>query len=485
MSAIESTLTIFCQKIPQQYLVIAYSGGVDSQVLLHALALLKAQGKISQAIDVCHINHGLSENSRHWQIFAEQQCQALKLPFLCIGVDVDTEAKQSIEALARDARYQALQGYAPKDAAILTGHHLDDQSETFLLALKRGSGLKGLAAMKPTMALGEHTLARPLLTLTRAEIVAYAQHNKLEWIEDESNQDLQFDRNFLRHQVMPILAQRWPSVAHTISRSAQHCQEGQVLLDELAEQDYQAICLAGEDKAEDFYCQAPHIAITGLMGLSRARFNNFLRYFLTKQQCLMPSSEQLSQVYSQLHAPADKCPAIKVGDKWLRRFQQYFFLMDNLADVSSETYLLDNLLHGLTSSVIGSTTELVLGDNIGKLLFTLTPEKSDKAKKNESLQLDKNIEPKGKKQLRLALPKTGQQVSIQFSHQNPKCLPDYRQQRRPLKKVLQELQIPPWQRQRIAFLFYDEQLVAALGYFVCQEFIPQQDCDNLCIKWQL
>ena len=206
MSAIQAQLSRFFQPFSEQPIVVAYSGGIDSQVLLHALSLLKKQNKITNELFVCHVNHGLSEHALSWQKSAEKFCQQLGLPLAVFQVNVKEVAGESLEALARTARYQALKNYAPNNALIVTGHHLDDQSETFLLALKRGAGLKGLSAMSENieveqaaqldneMAINnngltkkQHRLVRPLLSISRQEIHDYALHHQLTWVEDESN----------------------------------------------------------------------------------------------------------------------------------------------------------------------------------------------------------------------------------------------------------------------------------------------------------
>ncbi|WP_440874005.1 tRNA lysidine(34) synthetase TilS [Thalassotalea sp. PLHSN55] len=458
MSLIESTLSSFCQQLAQQHIAIAYSGGVDSQVLLHALAKLKTQNKISHSISVYHINHGLSDNAHLWQMFAQQQSQKLGLPIKCIKVDIDLQSNQSLEALARDARYQALQSHVEASSAIVTGHHLDDQAETFILALKRGSGLKGLSAMKSHSLLGKHNLMRPLLTVSRGDIVEYAQEHQLEWIEDESNLDHRFDRNFLRHQVMPLLTERWPSMTRTISRAARHCQQGQTLLDELAQEDLN-LC----------YHQAsgePSLVIEHLTTLSKARFNNLLRYFLSLHCDLMPSTEQLAQVHQQISVAPDKCPQIKVGDHWLRRYHGYLYLTTDFTDISQHNITLTDELKLLN---LDQHLYVDLPDSLASLTLL-------KFSAGQVCQAENFVD--------VCLPQPEQKVTITFKHTNPKCLPHYRQQRRPVKKILQELNIPPWQRQRIPFLYYDDQLVAALGFFVCKEYIPQQVCDKLCIMWQ-
>jgi tRNA(Ile)-lysidine synthase len=165
-------------------IVIAYSGGVDSQVLLHSIAQLKSNQQISNEILVCHVNHGLSDNALHWQNFAKQECHKLSLKLVVQKVNINVQPQQSLEAIARDLRYNALKALSERPAIILTGHHSDDQSETFLLALKRGGGLKGLSSMLQVSPLGKHFLVRPLLNISREQIQQYALANQLTWVED-------------------------------------------------------------------------------------------------------------------------------------------------------------------------------------------------------------------------------------------------------------------------------------------------------------
>ena len=440
MNSIESALSSALSKYPNMPLVIAYSGGVDSQVLLHAFASLKQNSpSLNNAITVCHVNHGLSENAYAWQEFAEQACAKLQLPLTVCQVNVKAQAQNSLEALARDARYQALQSIYQESSLILTGHHSDDQAETFLLALKRGSGLKGLSAMATYHQQDKDILVRPLLNISRDQITAYANDHQLRWVEDESNTDTRFDRNFIRNDIMPRLTKRWPSIAATIKRSSEHCQEGQVLLDELALEDLK-------------HCQISSriLKLTALTELSRARFNNLIRYFLAQQHCLMPSTEQLNQLAQQLNANEDKNPAVKVGDHYLRRYQEGLYLTSTIKDVShwSSRVELCN----------PDVSKITLPDNLGVLSFVIT---------------DVNhLEPKlSNNEFFVLAPTSTQQVTIRFNHNNPTCLPDYRKRSRDLKKVLQELNIPPWQRKSIPFLYYDDVLVAALGFFVCQPFV--------------
>lgn len=450
MHPIESALFSAISKHPEMPLVIAYSGGVDSQVLLHALALLNKKNStsssISNPITVCHVNHGLSQNASAWQAFAVQACSKLNLTLSVCQVNVQAQAQQSLEALARDARYQALQSIYSNPSLIITGHHSDDQAETFILALKRGSGLKGLSAMATETKQAKDLLLRPLLKISRAQIIDYANQHNLTWVEDESNTDTCFDRNFIRNDIMPLLANRWPSIANTINRSSEHCREGQLLLSELAAEDL-SLC----------QYDTKSLSVEPLSQLSQGRFNNLIRFFLTQNYSLMPSTEQLSQLHQQLNAADDKNPAVKVGEHYLRRYKGILYLTGDFDEVSDWQ----------RDVTLGETMSFIeLPDNLGKLCFTKIAH-IDVQKGSQRVAMPTMV------MSTIVLPSHDKKVTIRFNHNNPTCLPDYRNHSRSVKKVLQELNIPPWQRKRIPFLYYDDVFVAAIGYFVCQEFLPK------------
>jgi len=446
-----------------QPILIAYSGGVDSQVLLNALVTLKSSNKIQNTLRVCHVNHGLSANAEKWQQFAVQQCQIQGVELSICAVNIERKNQQSLEALARDARYRALQNtakkLADKNVIIMTGHHQDDQCETFLLALKRGSGLKGLSAMSPSAKLGDHLLARPLLNCSRADIEHYANIKKLTWVEDESNKETRFDRNFLRQNIIPLLTQRWPSINVAIERSSQHCQDGQALIEELAQIDLKT-CLTGNDNSNE-----PVLAVTPLLKLSSLRINNLLRYFIAQQGLLMPSREQLKQITQQLTAITDKSPHINVGDYSVRRFKEHLFITKKFVDLHDVVIQLPLDISNLNKVTIVNET-IKLPDGLGQLQLNL---------KTDNFILEKT---NNKKIVQIKAPVSNEHITIRFSHNNPRCLPDYRQHSRPLKKILQELNIAPWQRKRIPFIYYNDTLVAALGLFVCKDFVSNTLFEN-------
>ena len=249
MNTDQLTTRVADQLGAQQRLLVAFSGGLDSSVLLHALAALRRQRPALQ-LRALHVHHGLSAFADRWVEHCRSRCADWQIPLTVTHVQVDAR-QGGIEAAARAARYAAFSTALTEGEALLTAQHLDDQSETFLLALKRGSGPAGLSAMAARAALGEHLLLRPLLGCSRQTLESYAQRHALTWIDDDSNQDTRFDRNFLRLQVLPQLNQRWPHFASAVARSAGLCAEQEQLLDELLAEPLQNLLAADRSLAID------------------------------------------------------------------------------------------------------------------------------------------------------------------------------------------------------------------------------------------
>ncbi|GHG01062.1 tRNA lysidine(34) synthetase TilS [Thalassotalea marina] len=440
MSLILNSLATTLQPFIKRPVWVAFSGGIDSQVLLHALANLKSSKFPDLNLNVCHVHHGLSDNADTWLAFAEHTCNQLKLPLVTHRVKLTVNARESLEAVAREARYQVFKTVCHKNAVIVTGHHQDDQWETFLLALKRGSGVQGLGAMQQLSNLGhqQQVLCRPLLNTSKRAIYDYAKLHALDWIEDESNQDTRFDRNFIRHHLTPMLTERWTAFISTVARSAQHCQEAQQILNEVAEQDLQ-LTLSNEGR----------ISVEPLLALSFARQKQVIRQLLQNNDAKMPSQVQIEQALLQIQQPELSTLKVKLGDHWLRHFQSQLYLTKEYEDITSWSA---NVILPKAGQV-----SLDLPDDLGKLVISTTPDAN------------------GDKTLVFAVTNKDEQLSVQFTHNNPKILPDYRQHHRSLKKVWQELAIPTWQRNRIPLLFSQNELVAAAGQFVCQPF-KQADC---------
>lgn len=259
--------------------VVALSGGLDSSVLLHGLAML-ARTYTLPPLRAVHVAHGLQTAAAAWPGHCAQLCRKLQVPYQALPVKV--EAGPSLEQSAREARYQALAAQLAPGEVLLTAQHRDDQAETLLLRLLRGAGVRGAAAMAKARPLGQGTLARPLLDLNREALLAYAQAVGLTWVDDPSNADRTFDRNYLRHEVIPRLRQRWPGAVANLARSASHFAEGLALLEELARQDLRL----AEQGAPLPWLGLPSLALAPLRELSQARQRNALQAWLVTRSRL-------------------------------------------------------------------------------------------------------------------------------------------------------------------------------------------------------
>lgn len=287
---------------------IAFSGGLDSTVLLHLLA----NAKDLPPLGAIHIHHGLQAAADAWPAHCQSVCDALGVPLRIMRVHVQPGA--SLERAARDARYQAFAEVTGAGEVLLTGQHRDDQAETLLFRLLRGAGVRGLAAMPAYRPLAAGHLVRPLLDVSRVELEAYAHEHRLQWIEDPSNADSRFSRNYLRHRVLPTLTERWPQAVSSLARTAEHLSEAQALLDELAGMDLQ-----GADQPSPFpWLPLPSLVLAPLRELSDARQRNALRHWLTPLTRL-PDSDHWASWYSLRDAKGDAQPLWRLADGELHR----------------------------------------------------------------------------------------------------------------------------------------------------------------------
>lgn len=277
-----------------QSLVVAYSGGLDSTVLLHA-ANRMAQG-VSCDLSALHIHHGLSANADAWAESCASVCRAQGIPLTVIRVDVPRCSGEGMEAAARRVRHQAFDEHSAD--WILLAHHADDQAETVLHNLLRGAGVRGAAAMPEVRG----RLMRPLLGFGRATLLAYAKHHRLTWIDDESNADTRYTRNFLRHQILPPIISRFPRGSEHLAAAAGRFAEADSLLDDLARLDL------GDSHAE---FPLPR-KLFREMSAPRAR--NLLRAMLKWHHVQPPDEVRLAEFVRQLlTAGSDRHPSIDLG----------------------------------------------------------------------------------------------------------------------------------------------------------------------------
>lgn len=298
---------------------IALSGGLDSTVLLHLLASL-AQREALPSLSAIHVHHGLQAVADAWPAHCRELCAGLGVPLIIKHVQV--KAGASLEQAARDARYAAFADCLAAGDVLLTAQHRDDQAETLLFRLLRGAGVQGLSAIPASRPLAAGHLLRPLLDCSRAQLLAYAHAHNLVWVDDPSNADERFARNYLRRQVLPRLSARWPQAVTAMARSAAQLGEAQQLLDELAEQD-----LAQAAVADEFsWLPLPQLALPPLCALSDARQRNALRYWL-RPLTAMPDREHWSGWQALRDAVRDATPVWQLAaGKLLRSHDRLWWL---------------------------------------------------------------------------------------------------------------------------------------------------------------
>ncbi len=414
-----TTLTLNTSLLNSQSILVAFSGGLDSTVLLHQLVQWRALHP-DVALRAIHIHHGLSPHADSWVQHCESVCAQWQVSLVVERVHLEDDGL-GIEAQARRARYQAFAQTLLPCEVLMTAQHLDDQCETFLLALKRGSGPAGLSAMGESSPFAGTQLIRPLLAQTREALEAWARQHELCWIEDESNQDDTYDRNFLRLRVTPLLQQRWPHFAQAVARSAALCAEQENLLDELLASDL-ADCITSRGT----------LLLTPLMMMSGVRRAALLRRWLAGLNAPMPSRDGLERIWQEVAlAREDASPSFRLGEFEVRRYQSQLWWVKSV-DGQSETII----------PWLEWKTPLTLPAGLGSVQLISAGD--------------------------LRLPQANEVVSIRFKAPGLLHIVG-RNGGRKLKKIWQEQGIPPWRRDTTPLLFYGETLIAAAGVFVTRE----------------
>ncbi len=415
---------------PGQHLVLGLSGGVDSVVLLDLLARLRTPLQFS--LSAIHVNHQLSLHAPEWAEFCGVLCQTSHVPLEIIPVMVARFSGDSLEAAARTARHEALSRSGADH--IVLAHHLDDQAETLLLQLLRGCGVEGASAMAEE----NQRLLRPLLDISRRTLERYARQHDLAWVEDESNQDTRFDRNFLRHRLLPVLEQRFPAYRETLSRASRNFAESAQIQQEMACQDAANAIMEGKLSAH------------ALARLSSARAKNLLRHFLKLHGVLAPSAVRLENALHQLlSARQDAQIRISLGPFELRRYLGQIFLVP-----------------GMTATLMAlqypwqGENELELAELGGVLKFW-------------------PVQGQGISLARLQR----ETVTIRLRQGGERLQPDCKRPRRSLKHLLQESGVPPWERQNMPLLYSGEKLVAAMRLGVDCAYQASPDEPGIMLEW--
>lgn len=424
MDALANSLKNLClSKGFEQTYWIGLSGGLDSQVLLHLFYQLRKEFPLK--LHAVYINHGLSPNARSWELFCKNSCHTLDVEFSSYALKADS-LTESLEAWARDGRYGIFAKLLQKNDVLITAHHQDDQAETVLLQLLRGAGPKGLSAMPKIKSFGAGFHARPLLNFTRDTLQKYAEQHSLQWIEDESNGNVRLMRNFLRHEVLPILKKRLPTVTQTLARVAENCAEAQSLIE-----------LASQKDLEFVQNPSGTLTLSKLLNFNPALQRSILRAWFASLKVTLPSSIKLQKIQdSLLKARTDKMPVIKFGKNEIRRFRDELFVFPLRALHDSAKIYKWDLKNSLSL------------DGVGVL----------KTHSKVQIGLRPNV----------------QNVSIRFRQGGELLRLPGRNYRHDLKKLFQEWGVPPWERDRIPLLYVQEDLAAVVGYAISADFMTNE-----------
>lgn len=409
-------------------IVVGFSGGMDSVVLLDALleGLAGFDAGLKSRVRAIHINHQLSPSADAWQRFCEEFCAARSVPIRSRRVTLDPESAGNLEEQARDARYAVFASLLADEDCLLLAHHLDDQVETFVQRLLRGAGIRGMAAMPQSRSLNRACIQRPLLAFPRSDLEQFARSRKLQWVEDESNADTRFDRNFLRHQLLPLIERRWPQYRERLHHSISIGKEAAALMAEIAAEDRAVV-----------ESRPGALELSALRKLSEPRRRNLLVYWLAASEMGQPSKSLIARLSAMIEvgvegqAERSKTPQIEHGGF-------LFFLLESCLCLIKAPGGIDTEARYLWRS---GAAEVALPEN-GRIHV-----------RSEGMSSEV-----GGRRIVVAYRRGGQKLRIR--NRGSKSL----------KNLLQENAVPPWLRSRQPLVFVDEEFACVPGIAVDEKF---------------
>ena len=432
---------------------IGYSGGLDSHVLLHLAAELRRL-EPRHPIKAIHVHHGLHPDADAWADHCASTCEALGIELRIMRVDAQPGPGESPEESARIARYHALKTQLGDKDCLLLAQHRDDQAETLLLQLFRGAGVEGMAAMSEHAELNPGTLARPLLGFSRDLLSDYAVANGLRWIEDDSNRDETFDRNFLRQRILPQLRRRWPGIQGNLTRSAAHCAEASLHLENLADQLLRGVILDPRANTLD---------VESLQGLARHEQKLALRRWITRSGFRRPATRILERILDEsLSAARDRNPVVGWKEGEVRRYRTALHLMRPLppAPTQSETFA-----HWLPWPA--DETAISLPNDNGEVRMRKIAGTTDSPGLSWNAWISGGV--------RIGYRLGGEKIRLpgrNGSHE--------------VRKLCQEAGIPPWIRERIPLIFIDDRLAAVSGYWYAADLLATAaDPARILLEWRM
>ncbi len=429
---IESALN---QHKTASHIYVGYSGGVDSHVLLHLCASIKT---LSGKITAVYVHHGLQAEAESWSEHCQKIAENLNVHFMALRIDATASSGESPEEAARNARYTALKPLINADDVLLIGQHRDDQLETVLLQLFRGAGLRGLSGIPESSFFGQGIMLRPLLNVSKLDINEYALAHQLQWVEDPSNQQNDYDRNFLRNIVIPLLKERWESCDKTVARSAKHCAEAQVVVSAVADELFYPVF----SKSNKTLC------ISQLQAHKSPRQQLIIRHWFQSLGLRMPAQAFVDRIQSEVIAAREDSDPILLGQGcFIRRYRDKLYCLRQSeqepprdmswpADHNFIKYAAHRKLSYATSS------EGILYEHWQKA-----------------------------------------KVTVKFRSGGEKiCLP-HRKEHHSLKKLFQEAGIPPWERQLTPLIYLNNKLAAVGELWISAEFYSEKP--DACIRFSM
>ena len=420
---------------------VAYSGGPDSTVLLHLLRQL--QQSISFRLQALHVNHGIHPASDQWQQHCASFCQSLDVPFVSTRVSLTNNKNRVSEQSARFARYSWFADQIQTDALLLTAHHRGDQVETFFLNLMRGAGPRGLSAIQRVQKFSSGWLLRPLLNVDRTDIMEYATGWNLHCLEDPANQDLNYDRNHLRHVVLPTLTDRWPHAIQQIDQSVAHIGQSRRLIEELAEHDLERC----QVQVCTYLSAGEPLLVDQLKTFSEPRQINLLRHWTRQSVQSEPGRRALDEFIQTALIRDKNFVELAWASYRVFRYQKALFVTHASVPTASLPPVKWDLQQPLTLEQAG---------------IRLVPMST------RGTGLNAELLPDG--------------VFVRFRSGGEKIILPGRRHSSSLKKLFQTSAVPPWERGQLPLIFNQTQLVAVVPWLVAGLFRAKDDDPGIVIK---
>ena len=415
---------------------LACSGGLDSSVLLHLFYSIK--NDIKNSVEVVYVDHALNESSQSWGEFCLEQCHTYGFPLRTMKIEGSCPKGTSIEAWAREKRYELIAEKMQQKDVLFTAHHQNDQIETFFLQVFRGAGPRGLACMPFIKHFISGFHVRPLLDIKRTELEDYANKQSLKWCDDKSNEDVAFDRNYLRHKVIPDISTRWPAYGNSICRLVEHQKEYKLLLDEIAEQDLERA----------LHNNMNTLRLNVVQALSKERQKNLVFFWLDKLQLASPSYKHIDEILNELiNKDTNKSPCVNWQDVEVRRFKNLLYASKTLKenDIKQEfVWDLREPIQIFDETLMASST---IGTGISKAVL-------------------KNAE------LRIRYRQGGERIE-----------PENASHSKSVKKLFQERNVLPWFRNSVPLIYINDELAMIPGLCIDKKYRAAKDESSWQITW--